>query len=74
MLRALADDLGVPALPLDTLESKPPTGDYLSVIEDTTVEAWNHTLGIDHRKEYHTATNRPVMIVRDGEVIRDLFA
>ena len=26
-------------------------------------------LGIDHRKEYHTATGRPVMIVRDGSVI-----
>jgi hypothetical protein len=32
-----------------------------------------HTLGIDHTKEYHTATGRPVMIVREGSVIRELF-
>jgi zinc transport system substrate-binding protein len=31
---ALADDAGVPALPLSTLESEPPAGDYLSVMED----------------------------------------
>jgi hypothetical protein len=30
-------------------------------------------LGIDHHKEYHTATGRPVQIVRDGRVIRGLF-
>ena len=33
-----------------------------------------HTLGIDHTKEYHTKTGRPVMIVRDGAVIDKLFA
>lgn len=32
--KTLAADLGVPALPLDTLESEPPTGDYLRVMED----------------------------------------
>jgi zinc transport system substrate-binding protein len=31
--QVLAEDLGVPALPLDTLESRPPAGDYLSVME-----------------------------------------
>jgi zinc transport system substrate-binding protein len=31
---ALAADAGVPALPLSTLESAPPEGDYLSVMED----------------------------------------
>jgi zinc transport system substrate-binding protein len=30
----LANDAGVPALPLSTLESQPPSGDYLSVMED----------------------------------------
>jgi zinc transport system substrate-binding protein len=30
----LADDTRVPALPLSTLESRPPAGDYLSVMED----------------------------------------
>jgi uncharacterized protein (DUF1501 family) len=33
-----------------------------------------HNLGIDHRKEYHTNTGRPVMIVREGDVIPELFA
>jgi hypothetical protein len=33
-----------------------------------------HNLGIDHHKEYHTNTGRPVMIVRDGSVIPELFA
>jgi zinc transport system substrate-binding protein len=30
----VAADAGVPALPLSTLESEPPTGDYLTVMED----------------------------------------
>ncbi|MCA9113671.1 MAG: DUF1501 domain-containing protein, partial [Planctomycetaceae bacterium] len=33
-----------------------------------------HSLGIDHTKEYHTATGRPIMIVRDGQVISELFS
>lgn len=32
--KALAADLGVPAIPLDTLESEPPAGDYLTVMQD----------------------------------------
>ncbi|MGH2690899.1 MAG: metal ABC transporter substrate-binding protein [Actinomycetota bacterium] len=32
--KGLAEDLGVPALPLDTLESAPPEGDYLTVMSD----------------------------------------
>lgn len=31
-------------------------------------------MGIDCRKEYHTSTGRPVMIVREGTVIEKLFA
>jgi uncharacterized protein (DUF1501 family) len=31
-------------------------------------------LGIDHHKEYHTPTGRPVQLVRDGTIIRELFA
>jgi len=30
-------------------------------------------LGIDPKKEFHTSTGRPVMIVRDGAVIPQLF-
>lgn len=33
-----------------------------------------HTLGIDHQKEYHTPTGRPVMIVRNGMPIKELLA
>lgn len=33
-----------------------------------------HALGIDPHKEYHTPTGRPVHIVRDGKVIKELFA
>jgi Protein of unknown function (DUF1501) len=32
-----------------------------------------HALGIPHTKEYHTSTGRPVMIVREGKVIRQLL-
>lgn len=32
------------------------------------------TLGIDSRKEYHTPTGRPLMIVKEGTVIRELVA
>jgi uncharacterized protein (DUF1501 family) len=39
---------------------------------DQLAATFYHTLGIDHAKEYHTATGRPVMIVRDGSVIREL--
>jgi uncharacterized protein (DUF1501 family) len=40
---------------------------------DQLAASFYHTLGIDHRKEYHTAGGRPVMIVRDGSLIRGLF-
>ncbi len=33
-----------------------------------------HSLGIDHHKEYHTNTGRPIMINRDGKIIPQLFA
>jgi len=41
---------------------------------DQLAATFYHTLGIDHAKEYRTASGRPVMIVRDGSVIKDLFA
>ena len=40
---------------------------------DDVAATFYHTLGIDPRTEYHTSTGRPVMIVRDGTVIRDLL-
>ena len=33
-----------------------------------------HALGIHHTREYHTPTGRPVMIVREGNVIEKMFA
>ena len=33
-----------------------------------------HSLGIDYRKEYHTSSGRPVMLVRDGSLIPGLFS
>ncbi|MBI1346516.1 DUF1501 domain-containing protein [bacterium] len=41
---------------------------------DDVAASFFHNLGIDHHKEYHTGTGRPVMIVRDGNIIPELFA
>lgn len=41
---------------------------------DDVAASFFHNLGIDHHKEYHTSTGRPVMIVRDGHIIPELFA
>lgn len=40
---------------------------------DDVAASFYHALGIDHTKEYHTTSGRPIMIVRDGQVIEDLF-
>jgi hypothetical protein len=32
-----------------------------------------HSLGIDYRREYHTPSGRPVMIVREGAHIAEVF-
>ena len=41
---------------------------------DDAAATFYHNLGIDHTQEYHTSTGRPITIVRDGQVIRELFA
>lgn len=41
---------------------------------DDAAASFFHALGIDSKREYHTPTGRPVMIVRDGEPIKQLFA
>lgn len=56
----VSDDKG--ALPAD--EGRSP---------DDVAASFYHTLGIDHTQEYNTNTGRPVMIVRDGNVIPELF-
>jgi len=41
---------------------------------DDVAASFYHNMGIDHTKEYHTATGRPISIVRNGNVISELFA
>ncbi|PQO47783.1 DUF1501 domain-containing protein [Blastopirellula marina] len=41
---------------------------------DDVAASFFYNLGIDHSKEYHTNTGRPITIVRDGKVIRQLFS
>ena len=43
------------------------------ITPDQVAASFYHTLGIDYRREYHTTTGRPIMIVRDGSLIRGLF-
>jgi len=44
-----------------------------AITPDQVAASFYHSLGIDHRKEYHTATGRPVMIVREGSILPALF-
>jgi hypothetical protein len=48
-----------------------PAGDPIT--PDQVAASFYHALGIDHAKEYHTSTGRPVTIVREGSVIKSLF-
>jgi uncharacterized protein (DUF1501 family) len=41
---------------------------------DDVAATFYHTLGIDHKKEYHSTTGRPITIVRDGHLINKLLA
>ena len=41
---------------------------------DNVAASFYHNLGIDPTKEYHTPSGRPVMIVREGKIIEELFA
>jgi uncharacterized protein (DUF1501 family) len=45
-----------------------------AITPDDAAASFYHALGIDHTKEYHTTSGRPIMIVRDGHVIPELFA
>lgn len=49
-----------------------PLNDAIS--PDDVAASFYHALGIDHTKEYHTNTGRPIMIVRDGQVVSKLFS
>jgi len=41
---------------------------------DDVAASFFYNLGIDPGKEYHTNTGRPIMVVRNGKVIQELFA
>ena len=41
---------------------------------DDVAATFYHTLGIDHTKEFHTPSGRPVMIVRNGKPIQELLS
>ncbi len=43
------------------------------ITPDDVAATFYHTLGIDTTKEYNTSTGRPVMIVRNGKPLTDLF-
>lgn len=45
-----------------------------SISPDDVAASFYHSLGIDHTKENYTTTGRPVMIVRHGTVLGELFA
>ena len=47
-----------------------PTGDGYS--PDDLAATFYHHIGINPQQEFHTATGRPVMLVRNGSVIRDV--
>jgi hypothetical protein len=44
-----------------------------AITPDQVAASFYHNLGIDYTKEYHTPTGRPVMIVREGGLIEQLF-
>lgn len=48
-----------------------PAGDGFS--PDDLAATFYHHIGIDPCTEYHTNTGRPVMLVRDGRIVRQLF-
>ena len=41
---------------------------------DDVAASFYRVMGIDHHKEYHTPDGRPVLLVREGKPIRELFS
>jgi Protein of unknown function (DUF1501) len=44
-----------------------------AIAPDDVAASFYHSLGIDHTREYDTETGRPIMLVRDGKIIPQLF-
>ncbi len=45
-----------------------------AITPDDVAASFYHSLGIDPSREFHTETGRPITLVRDGHVIKQLFA
>jgi uncharacterized protein (DUF1501 family) len=45
-----------------------------AITPDDAAASFYHALGIDHTYEYQSTTGRPMMIVREGHVLKQLFA
>lgn len=45
-----------------------------AITPDDVAASFYYNLGIDPTKEYHTETGRPITLVRDGNVIKQLFS
>ena len=45
-----------------------------AITPDDVAATFYQAMGVDHLKEYHTTTGRPIMIVRDGTPIQQAFA
>jgi hypothetical protein len=56
----------------DARAEAPARGDGIS--PDDVAASFYHCLGIDAAKEYRTPTGRPIAIVRNGKVVRELFS
>ena len=44
-----------------------------AIAPDDVAASLYRNLGIDHEKEFHTTTGRPIMVVRNGTPIPALF-
>ncbi|MEQ8790753.1 MAG: DUF1501 domain-containing protein [Pirellulaceae bacterium] len=53
-------------------EGAEPLGE--SCTPDDVAASFYHAMGIDYQREYYTPDGRPVLLVRDGRPISDLFA
>ena len=55
-------------------DDKAPQPLNVAITPDDVAASFYHALGIDHTHEYNTNTGRPVMIVREGTVLDQLFS
>src|SRR5262245_19933521 len=51
-----------------------PPADGQGISPDDVAASFYHSLGIDSTKEYRTPTGRPVAVIRNGTVVKQLFA